>query len=143
MSNQADFYILQSSSEMARLNFACRVLEKAYDRNNKTLVYLENQAQLNKLDSLLWSFRDISFIPHAKEATFEDNTLIALSLNLSFKRNVDIMLNLSEKMLPEYKNFPRIIEIISNEPQIKQKGRDRYIFYRDAQFILKTHEISS
>jgi DNA polymerase-3 subunit chi len=42
----------------------CRVVEIAYGRGLKVYVWAESEQDARRLDDLLWTFRDDSFLPH-------------------------------------------------------------------------------
>ena len=61
---RVDFYVLSQSGEQARQLFACRLAEKAYRLDNSVYILAHDQAAAEKIDELLWTFRDGSFVPH-------------------------------------------------------------------------------
>jgi len=61
---RVDFYVLPGTEARARLKFACRVAEKAYLAGQRVFVWLEDAAELQSFDDLLWTFADRSFVPH-------------------------------------------------------------------------------
>ncbi|MED5461998.1 MAG: DNA polymerase III subunit chi, partial [Pseudomonadota bacterium] len=61
---RVDFYILQTSGELARQQFACRLAEKAYKLDNRIHIHVSEPEAAARLDDLLWTFRGGSFVPH-------------------------------------------------------------------------------
>ena len=59
--SRVDFYILSTSGELARQQFACRLAEKAYKLKHNVHIHVANQESARRLDDLLWTFRDGSF----------------------------------------------------------------------------------
>ncbi len=59
-----DFYVLSSSEEVGRLRLACRLADKIFRLGKKLYIHTENAKQNQELDNLLWTFQDISFLPH-------------------------------------------------------------------------------
>ena len=61
---QVDFYILDSDSDDARLLLACKIVDKATQLDNHVYVHSTSDDEARKLDELLWTFMQGSFIPH-------------------------------------------------------------------------------
>ena len=61
---RVEFYVLPGTEERERLKFACRVAQKAYLAGQRVFVWLDDAAQLERFDELLWTFVDRGFVPH-------------------------------------------------------------------------------
>ncbi len=61
---QIDFYILATNSNESWLRLACRITEKAVQEKLQVYLHSENEADATRLDGLLWTFSQGSFIPH-------------------------------------------------------------------------------
>jgi DNA polymerase-3 subunit chi len=61
---QVDFYVLEDDSEDARLRVACRIVDKATQQDQHVFINAASDAEAAKLDDLLWTFSQGSFIPH-------------------------------------------------------------------------------
>jgi DNA polymerase-3 subunit chi len=59
-----DFYILPDTELPARDHFACRLLHKVCRRGMRAYLHCDSEESAHRLDELLWSFRDTSFLPH-------------------------------------------------------------------------------
>ncbi|MBT8131776.1 MAG: DNA polymerase III subunit chi, partial [Gammaproteobacteria bacterium] len=66
---QIDFYILQDKGSALLGRFACRLVDKAWQRGLRCHINVESQDQAALIDDMLWTFRDISFLPHATSVT--------------------------------------------------------------------------
>ena len=64
MPPRVDFYLSEEAGDAARLRLACRVTEKAYLAKQRVVVYSDDATLLPRLDDLLWTFGDGSFVPH-------------------------------------------------------------------------------
>ena len=62
---KADFYTLKENSLQARNLFACRLCDKAVSQGMIVYIQTADEDTALEMDSLLWSFRPDSFIPHA------------------------------------------------------------------------------
>lgn len=142
-----DFYVLADGSPQARELFACRLVDKAQQLGNRIYIHTSNEAQSRAIDKLLWTFKRDSFIPHAIDGEAPDADATALighqpQLNdptQAHRRNV--LINLSLEVPLFFSSFERTAEIIDPNEQNKEAGRNRFRFYRDRGYELKTHNI--
>ncbi|HWI13454.1 MAG TPA: DNA polymerase III subunit chi, partial [Burkholderiales bacterium] len=57
-------------------------------------------------------------------------------------QNDDVLLNLDADRPPYFSRFHRLIEIVSLDGDDKQRARDRYKFYRDRGYEIRTHDLA-
>ena len=150
---KVDFYILDQGSVREKEHFACRLAEKAYRLKNRIYIHAQNADHCRRLDDLLWTWRDGSFLPHglASDAagSSKDSDLPNPSLPdpiLIGDQNEppdisDLLINLITDVPTLFSRFDRVVEIVSADPEGKQAGRDRYRFYRDRGYALNQHNI--
>jgi DNA polymerase-3 subunit chi len=138
-----DFYLLNNPEENARWLLACRLLEKAYRRGHRVFAFCSNQQEAHKLDELLWTFKDNSFIPHNLQGEGpEPPPPIQIGYLAEPRGFEDILLNLSPEIPSFYLRFRRIMEIVVNEEEAKALSRQHYREYREKQCDIHTHQIT-
>ncbi|HEV7392095.1 MAG TPA: DNA polymerase III subunit chi, partial [Burkholderiales bacterium] len=54
-----------------------------------------------------------------------------------------VLLNLREEWPPYFGRFERLIEIVSVDPEDRRSARDRYKFYRDRGYDIRTHDLGA
>ncbi len=141
-----DFYLLNSIIQEDVYRFVCRLVDKAYLLQKKIYIQVNSDEEGQRLDELLWTFRDISFIPHGY---LRINTVIdpLLSVNIATNKpkelNADIFFNLSNEVPTYFPEFSRIIEVVSEEKKSKNQSRHKYKFYKAQNCQLTTHTIST
>ncbi len=139
---RADFYLLTTDSAEERLLVACRLLEKAYQREHRVFVYCDNQNAAHTIDELLWTFKAESFIPHNLQGEGpEPPPPIQIGHGEEPRGFNDILLNLAITIPPFYARFKRVIEIIAATDPAKEIGREHYKTYRAYGLTLHTHKI--
>ena len=62
--SRVDFYVLSEESPDARLRYACRLAEQAVEQGQRVYLQTSNSSDAQRLDELLWTFNDRSFLPH-------------------------------------------------------------------------------
>ena len=139
---RVDFYLLKATNPEAPWLVACRLLEKAYLRGHQVFVSCSNQQDAEKLDELLWTFKDNSFIPHNLQGEGpEPPPPIQIGYKEEPRGFNDILLNLATDIPIFYPRFRRIIEIVANNEAAKNLSRTHYRDYRAKECELQTHEI--
>lgn len=137
-----DFYILAEASESSRLAFTCRLLEKAYHNNHRVYVHTDHEALAQQIDELLWTYRDDSFIPHHLYGEGPDPAPpIQIGFGVTPEKHHDILINLSNNVPEFYKQFNRIIEIVSHDPAVQTASREHYKQYRGYGYDITTHKL--
>ncbi len=137
-----DFYVLSQSSEKARHHFACKLAEKAYRLNNTVHILASSRADAERLDELLWTFRDGSFVPHH---VVGDTTGLESPITIGCESDeiapCDLLINLCEVVPSAAESFPRVAELVISDQDSKQRSRKRYASYRDQGHEISTHNV--
>jgi DNA polymerase-3 subunit chi len=127
---QVDFH----SGVTDKLGHACRLLRKVY-RAGRLVVVTGPADQLARLDGLLWTFDVGEFIPHARLRSGQAvpgrlaRTPIWLAEQPSDVGSSDVLINLGHDVPPGYAQFQRVIEIVSEQSDDAQSGRQRWRHY--------------
>ena len=88
------------------------------------------------LDDLMWTYKDISFLPHGLIDDDADGNTITIGWEGEVSNSNEVLINLSSNVPEFVDNFKRIIEIVPADNADKQRARDRYRQYRQAGFEL-------
>lgn len=139
---RVDFYLLKESEPEHRWQIACRLLEKAYFKGRQVFVFCASRQEAEKLDELLWTFRDDSFIPHNLQGEGpEPPPPIQMGYTGEPRGFHDVLMNLSPDIPAFYSRFQRVIEIISNDEAARERGRQLYRKYRAQNGELHIHHL--
>jgi DNA polymerase-3 subunit chi len=141
--SKVDFYVLSASGEIARQHFACRLAEKAYRLDNRVHIHVANRTSLQKLDDLLWSFRDGSFVPHEALGSAEGDPAspVTIGCDDTPRADCDLLINLGESIPESASSFPRVAEVVTSDEDSKTQSRQRFVDYRDQGHTLDTHKL--
>lgn len=145
MSEQpVSFYILQQGDDTARFRFACRLAQTAFKQKQSLYIHLDTSGEAQYLDELLWTFHDISFLPHVIMQSADDktDTPIALGTLQTPPKHFRCLLNLSVNIPDFYSQFTRVLEIVPSRGQLRDIMRAHYRDYQQQHCQLTTHEVS-
>jgi DNA polymerase-3 subunit chi len=142
---RVDFYILRQPGEGARLTLACRIAEKAVQRKHEVLINTEHEADEQRLDELLWTFSQGSFLPHRRmsDPRTEDQgePVLIGSGREPAAGGWDILINLAPEVPEFFSRFTRVAELVGADEANKAAGRERFRYYRDRGYELHTHDV--
>jgi len=125
-----DFYAINADSKQETLRFACKLVNKAYSQNMPVYVYCDDEATASTFDQILWTFHDISFIPHEIiHDQAKSPILIGYGQQKPIQRHV--LINLSKQVPDFFESFERIIELAPTEINWKKTARAHYKTYQD------------
>jgi len=144
MKPQVDFYLISEKHSDGQRRFACRLLEKAYNQHHSVLVLCEDELTAHAMDELLWVYTDTSFIPHqlvGENITPPPPIQIGTILPTQLSPSSHILLLLSSKIPVEFHAFKRVIEIIIQDDEAKEKARTHYRYFREQGCALNTHDL--
>lgn len=139
---QVDFYITKETSPQFAFRTVCRIAEKAHQAGLTVHILTNNDSDTEKLDTLLWTFRDRSFIPHE----INTSTTVACPVTIGAENGpaeAEMLINVSNQIPENIKHFQRIAEIIDNQTESIHAGRERYRFYREQGYEPQHHEVFS
>ena len=142
---QVDFYILPSDSQDGRLLLACRIADKALQQGGHVLINTDSSAESARLDELLWTFSQGSFIPHrviedGAGADLAEPVLIGCGVAPDHEE-WQVLINLAASVPEFFSRYRRVAELVDGNEQRRALGRERFRFYRDRGYELTTHRM--
>ena len=138
-----DFYILNQAGQHSRQTFACRLAEKAYRLKNTVHIQAGSRADADRLDELLWTFRDGSFVPHERcsDSSGALNAPVTIGCEQDPIEPRDLLINLCDEIPTCVEAFPRVAELVTSDDDSKHLSRKRFATYRDQGHTLETHNV--
>jgi DNA polymerase-3 subunit chi len=142
---RVDFYVLEAGGD-ARARFACRLTEKVYRLGHRVVVHTDGEAAARRLDELLWTWRDGSFVPHRvwDAGVSEDDaaaTPVFVAAGEDCGLEADVLINLGASVPGFFSRFERVVEIVDGDAESRNLSRQRFAFYRDRGYPMDTHRI--
>ncbi|OTG67246.1 DNA polymerase III subunit chi [Acinetobacter silvestris] len=122
---KVSFYLFEKSPER-QVDSACRLCRKILRKSEKIWLYCPDLELQQQLDEYLWCFDPSSFLAHGIE---QIHAPICISADLPTS-NEWIVFNFNNQALEQLPQFSHIIEIIENDENAKQIGREKFKTYR-------------
>ncbi len=146
MKTTIDFNILENASVMQTWHYACHEIAKRYQANETLFIFTDNQDDAKRLDDLLWTFTEDSFIPH--NILTADNAASS-PIQIGFTDNTCdndyfvTAINLSQEIPKNFSRYKNLVEIVFPEPAKQQLARERYKQYRDQGYSIQTNKMKT
>jgi DNA polymerase-3 subunit chi len=138
---RVDFYVLDQTGIDSRLNFACRLTEKAYKQGSQVYAHTLSQPLASRFDDMLWSFRQGSFVPHQVLDSGAPRAPVCIGTDTAMLETGEVLLNLADDAPPFAQQFQRIAEIVTADSEATAAGRRRFRHYRELGLSPETHRI--
>ena len=140
---QVDFYILNKTLEKDTEQFACLLAEKAFRKGHKIHIHTADNLQTERMDRLLWTYNDQSFLPHVTMGhELQTETPINISHDQDKALFSDVLINLRTEVPSFYKQFDRVAELVSANTEQRDAARHRYREYQQQGCKVTSHEIN-
>ncbi len=129
-----------------KLAYACRLLRKAVSSGARVVVTGE-PASLQALDTLLWTFSALEFVPHCRAGSPAEQLLaspVVLAAQIDGGPELphhQVLLNLGQQVAPGYERFERTIEVVSLDEDDRQLARQRWKHYADRGYSITRHDL--
>ena len=142
--SRVDFYVLSQDGGDARLRVACRLAEKAYQQGKRVYLQTSSLAETQRLDDLLWTFSEGSFLPHEVASDADpshERVMILVGERIAPPTHRQLLVNLTDTLPAPVTDYERVAEIVDTDPERKRLSRERYKAYREQGCELESHNI--
>ncbi|MEM7194155.1 MAG: DNA polymerase III subunit chi [Pseudomonadota bacterium] len=144
-SPRVDFYLLESSNGRAKDMLACRLATKAFASDMKVYIRVSETSDAQRMDELLWTFKQNSFLPHA--IAHADNNADQYPIQIGTDTEPpagcdDFLIQMSGHNNSAASQFNRIAELVGPGDAEKQAGRERFRYYRQHGIEPDTHQVT-
>lgn len=136
---QIDFYTHVGD----KWHTACRLAAKAYARGLRVAVLCPDAETAQRVDRMLWSASSTGFIPHCHAThALAARTPVTIAHDDGEPPHDEVLLNLRDTWPPMFSRFQRLIEIVSTDDSDRAGARERFKFYRDRGYDIRSHDLS-
>lgn len=139
---RVDFYVPTTPGRGDRFGLACRLAEKAWGQGHRVLVHCASAEDAQRMDRLLWVFRDQSFVPHGRLGQVDAAlTPVLIAPPGEAGDEHDVLINLAPDVPLFFSRFDRVVEPVEADQAARDASRSRYTFYRDRGYQPTTHRL--
>lgn len=135
------FYVVNNNTLHGRLLLACHLVEKARAHNMFVHIHTDGFNSSRKMDELLWTWRETSFIPHTLNLSDHQHEAVTISAAEAPTTRCDYLINLSNQRPPFFKQYKKMAEILDQTETILAAGRERYLFYKQKGYTLSYYQL--
>jgi DNA polymerase-3 subunit chi len=142
---RVDFYLLPGADPQARRVLACKLTEKAWRLGMKVHIHTDSEGEAEQMDKLLWTFRQGSFIPHARTTAppaEREDIAVLIGPSPAPAGFSELLINLALEIPEDFQHCQRIAELLDEDATLRAAGRRRYAAYKQHGCALETHKLS-
>lgn len=126
-----------------RLEVAARLVAKAYQQHGSVRVLTPDPAATEALDRALWLKPPTAFLPHCRVTNaLAAETPIWVDHVVEHSGPAAVLINLHPAPPPFFSRFERLAEIVGVDEADVAAGRERYRYYRERGYELRSHNLS-
>ncbi len=127
-----------------RIQAAAQWLQQAWARREHVLVYAPDAEASARLDRVLWTQPQLSFVPHCfADSSLATETPILLTGTLDNPPQERCLLNLANELPPTFSRFEHLVEIVSTDDADRLPARERFKFYRERGYAIDSRDIAA
>ena len=135
---QIDFY----TNVEDKLGTACRIVAKGYSLKRRIVVFCPDAETAQRIDRMLWTSPATGFVPHcAPGDPLAPATPVIIDHAGADPVHDQVLVNLRSEWPPFFGRFERLIEIVTLDDGDRREARERYKFYRDRGYEIRTHDL--
>ena len=121
---------------------AAKLVAKAWTQHGSVRVLTPDPATTEALERLLWLQPATGFLPHCRLASpLASETPILVDHRPEHEGPAAVLINLTPTPPSFFSRFERLAEIVPADEAQAQAGRERYRFYRERGYELRTHNL--
>ena len=138
MSPDIVFIVLNSA---VKSRIVCDLAEKCYLNNQRLVIYTKSEEECKKIDSLLWSWKQQSFVPHKyiNILTESQKEPIVLTTNIDTTLDYNTILLVDPLPVEKVLQFSKVIDFAEKyDSQGIELSRQRYKDYKEQNLTIST-----
>lgn len=137
---QIDFYTQADD----KLQTACRLVAKARTQGLRVTLFCPDRDTASRLDRLLWALPATGFTPHCRpDDPLAPVTPVLIDSSGDTPGHDQVLINLHSEWPATFSRYQRLAEIVSTDEADRAAARNRYKFYRDRGYAIRTHDLAN
>lgn len=127
-----------------KLAKATELCERAVAKGRQLTLFTQNDAMSSSLQQKLWQHSPTSFLPSAYPLD-ERSAHAPIIVDAAGTHLIqdDILINLKTEHPPFFSRFRYLVELVGNDEDDKVAARQRYKFYRDRGYQVKSTDAAA
>lgn len=128
-----------------KLATACRLTAKAFGAGRKVALRVPDPSQARQLDRLLWTFEQISFLPHVQlDSPLAGETPVVIGDPPAGQwPHQDVLINLGQDLPQGVADFQMVVEVVGQGEDDRQPARNRWRHYKSAGHTLTAYGLGA
>jgi DNA polymerase-3 subunit chi len=127
-----------------KLDVARRLAAKAFESGQQVLVYVPEPAQAQAADQGFWTAQQLSFLPHVRCGhPLAALTPVLIGDDPEDLQRADVLINLAPEPPAFFGRFERLLEIVTADAADRERGRQRFRYFRERGYVLETHDLGA
>jgi DNA polymerase-3 subunit chi len=127
-----------------KLDVARKLAAKVFQSGQQALVYTADPAKAQEVDLGFWTAQQLSFLPHVRcDHPLASETPILIGDNPDHLGRADVLINLDAQAPAFFGRFERLLEIVTCDPEDRQRARARFRFFKERGYALDTHDLAA
>jgi len=125
-------FIVLNSAVKSRI--VCDLAEKCYHNNRRIAIYSSNEEECKKYDSLLWTWKQQSFVPHIYLDILSESfpEPIVITTKIDSPADYDTVLMIDPLPIEIVNQFPTVIDFAEKyDSQGIELSRKRFKLYKE------------
>ncbi|MEN6586375.1 MAG: DNA polymerase III subunit chi [Sulfuricella sp.] len=136
---QIDFYTHVQDKRL----LACKLSAKALEQDLRVLVLTADEGEAARMDQMLWTTPATGFVPHCRARDpLATVTPVIVDCDPGELTHDQVLLNLGSERPAFFSRFQRLIEIVTEDEADRLAARERFRFYRDRGYEIRSHDMS-
>jgi DNA polymerase III subunit chi len=125
-----------------KLQTACQLAAKALAKSLRVMVLTPDAEFTERISRLLWNVPSTGFLPHCRAADrLAPVTPIIVDHYSEPLVHDQVLINLCGQTPSIFSRFQRLVEVVTQEDDDRKAARERFRFYRDRGYEIRTHQL--
>jgi len=126
-----------------KFHHVAKLGEEAVAKGQRVLILTADPAAANKLQSVLWSHSPTGFLPNCRSHDrLAAETPLVIDCDGADLPHDDVLINLQQVQPPFFSRFRCLIELVGMDEDDRACARERFRFYRDRGYAIRTFDVA-
>ncbi len=139
---RVDFHVLAPGRRGGAEHAACALAAELFAAGRRVYIHTDDATASARLDDLLWTFQDTSFVPHGRAGTQGDEPPVLIGETEPPPAAGDALINLRPDVPACFSRFAQVLEIVPADAAGKAAARARWRHYKERGYPLTNRDLA-